>query len=75
MEEVEETGYSKSVYFVRMDNDVVVRAKHWLVKGGKQKYLDVKRLELIDGIWVATDVQMTTKKGKSTPSARSTSTG
>jgi hypothetical protein len=64
--EIDETGYTKSVAFVRQDNHVVVRAKNWLRKGNRQKYLDVKKLELIDGIWVATEIQMTTKKSKKT---------
>ena len=65
-DEIEETGYTKQILFVRKDNYVVVRAKSWLKKGGRHKYLDVKKLELIDGIWVATEMHMTTKKGKKT---------
>lgn len=64
--EKDETGYTKEVLFVRQDNYVVVRAKAWLKKGGRNKYLDVKKLELIDGIWTPTEMQMTTKKGKQT---------
>jgi len=64
--EIDETGYTKSVLFVRQDNHVVVRAKSWLKKGKRQKYLDVKVLESIDGIWVPTETHMTTKKGKTT---------
>jgi len=64
--EIDETGYTKQVVFVRQDNYVVVRAKSWLKKGGRNKYLDVKKLELIDGIWTATEMHMTTKKGKAT---------
>lgn len=65
-DEIEETGYTKSILFVRQDNYVVVRAKSWLKKGKRLKYLDVKSLELIDGIWVATETHMTTKKAKTT---------
>ena len=65
-EEIDETGYTKSVSFVRKDNYVVIRAKSWLKKGKRNKYLDVKKLEQIDGIWVATEIHMTTKKGKQT---------
>jgi hypothetical protein len=64
--EVDETGYTKQVVFVRQDNYVVVRAKSWLKKGGRNKYFDVKKLEKIDGIWTATEMTMTTKKGKKT---------
>jgi hypothetical protein len=65
-EEIEETGYTRSIVFVRQDNDVVVRAVNWVKKGKRLKYLDVKQLELIDGIWVPTEIHMTTKKGKET---------
>jgi hypothetical protein len=61
--EIEETGYTKQVLFVRKDNHVLVRAKSWLEKGGRNKYFDVKKLELIDGIWTPTEMHMTTKKG------------
>lgn len=64
--EIDETGYTKSVAFVRQDNDVVIRAKYWVKKGKREKYFDVKQLELIDGIWTPTEMHMTTKKGKTT---------
>ncbi len=64
--EIDESGYTKSVLFVRQDNHVVVRAVSWVKKGRRLKYLDVKKLEEIDGIWVATEMHMTTKKGRST---------
>ncbi len=64
--EIEETGYTKSVLFVRQDNFVSVRSVNWVKKGKRLKYFDVKKLEQIDGIWVATEIHMTTKKGKKT---------
>lgn len=64
--EIEETGYTKSVLFVRQDNFVVVRAVHWVNEGNKLKYLDVDRLEQIDGVWTVLSMSMTTKKGKAT---------
>lgn len=64
--EKKETGYIKSVLFVRKDNFVVVRAVYWAKKGKRLKYFDVKKLEKIDGIWVETDMLMITKKGKET---------
>ncbi len=64
--EIEETGYTKSVSFVRTDNYVVIRAVNWVKKGNRLKYLDVKKLERIDGIWVPTEMHMTTKKGRNT---------
>ena len=65
-EEMEETGYKKSMVFVRQDNFVVVRAVHWTLEGGKLKYLDVPKLEQIDGIWTPLEMTMTTKKAKKT---------
>jgi len=64
--EIDETGYSKSIVFVRKDNYVVVRSVAWVKKGNRLKYFDVKKLENIDGIWVPTEMHMTTKKGKKT---------
>ena len=34
--------------------------------GGVQslKYMEITKLELIDGIWMGTEINMTTKKGK-----------
>ena len=64
--EIDETGYTKQVLFVRQDNFVMVRAKSWLKKGGRNKYFDVKKLEQIDGIWTPTEMHMTTKKGEQT---------
>ena len=65
-DEIDETGYTKTIGFVRKDNFVMVRAISWLEKGGRLKYLDVAKLELIDGIWVPTEMHMATKKGKKT---------
>ena len=65
-EEIKESGYKKSIVFVRQDNYVVIRALSWLRKGGKLRYLDVKKLEQIDGIWIPTEMHMTTKKNKKT---------
>lgn len=65
-EEIDETGYEKSIAFVRQDNFVVVRAVHWTATGGKLKYLDVTGLELIDDVWTITAMSMTSKKDKVT---------
>ena len=62
---IDETDYSKSYLFVRKDNFVVTRAIHFLVDG-KKKFLDVKKMEEIDGIWVATHIEMKTTKNKQT---------
>jgi hypothetical protein len=65
-EENDETGYTKSIQFVRKDNYVSIRAKIWVKKGKRNKYMEVKELEQIDGIWVPTLITMTTKKGNQT---------
>ncbi len=59
-----ETGYSKSIVFVRQDNDVVIRSVSWVYKSKRLKYRKVNALEKIDGIWIATEAQMVTKEGK-----------
>ena len=64
--EKDETGYEKSIVFVRKDNFVVIRGVHWVKKGRRLKYFDVKRLEQIDGVWVATEMHMSTRKGDTT---------
>ena len=65
-EVIEETGYKKSLVFVRPDINMVVRAIRWVKDGGYLKYVDTKKLEQIDGIWVATETYVTKKKGKAT---------
>lgn len=62
---IDETGYRKTINFIRQDNLVVIRSINYLQEGGKTKYYDVKKLEEIDGIWTETEIHMTTKKGKS----------
>ncbi len=63
---IDETGYDKSLIFVRQDNYFVIRAVHWVHDGGYLKYLDVKKLEQIDGIWINIETHITKKKGKKT---------
>ena len=65
-EVITETGYTKSICFVRQDNYVIIRAIHFVKEGERLKYLDVKELKLIDNIWTPTEIHMTTKKGKIT---------
>ena len=65
-EEIDETGYKKSMVFVRQDNFMVVRAVHWSNEGNRVKYMDMPKLAQIDGIWTALKMTMTTKKGKAT---------
>ena len=59
-------GYTKSVLFVRQDIFFPVRAIHWVKDGNKLKYMEVKKLEKIDNIWVATETHMKTTKNKKT---------
>jgi len=63
---IDETGYTKSVAYVRKDNFMITRAKYYLKKAKRVKYMDVKKVQKIDGIDVATITTMTTKKGKTT---------
>ena len=63
---VEETGYTKSIVFIRQDNFVIIQALNYIKAGNKLKYMIVKDLQKIDGIWTAVSMQMTTKKGKKT---------
>ena len=65
-DEAKKSGYSKSVIFIRQDNYVMIRAVHWVHKKRRNKYIDVKKLENIDGIWVSTETHVTTKTGKKT---------
>ena len=63
---IHETGYEKSLLFVQQDIDMVVRAIRWDKDGGYLKYVDLRKIEKIDGIWVATDTLVTKKQGKTT---------
>ena len=65
-DEAKKSGYSKSVIFIRQDNYVMIRAVRWVYKKRRNKYLDVKKLEKIDGIWGSTEMHVTTKIGKKT---------
>ncbi len=65
--EVEERyGYTKSWVLVRQDIFYPVRGISWMKEGNKIKYLDVKKLEKIDGIWIGTEMDMKTTKNKRT---------
>lgn len=55
---IDETGYTKSVFIVRKDNDLVIREIHWLNEGGYVKYIDAKKVEKIDGIWIRTELKV-----------------
>lgn len=61
---VKATGYEKSLVFVRQDNYVISRSVSWMENGGPLKYMIVKKLEKIDDIWVATEIELTQKFGE-----------
>jgi hypothetical protein len=63
---IDETGYTKSIVFVRQDNFVIVQALHYIKVGKKLKYMMIKNLKKIDGIWTTLEMQMVTKKGRKT---------
>ena len=65
-EVVAETGYTKSIVFVRQDNFVIVQALNYIKLGNKLKYMKLLGLEEIEGVWTTTKIQMVTKKGKKT---------
>lgn len=61
---VEETGYSKYLLFVRKDIYFVVRSIGWVEGSDYLKYMDVRNLEKIEGIWVGTEILVHKKRGK-----------
>jgi outer membrane lipoprotein-sorting protein len=63
---IDEFGYTKSIVFVRQDNHIVIRSIAWEKTGGKKKFMEVKKLEKVDGIWTPLEISMTTKQGKRT---------
>lgn len=63
---IDESGYTKSLLLIRQDNFFVVRAIQWVKGGGYLKYMDVKTLKQIDGIWVSSEMHVTKKRNKKT---------
>ncbi len=61
---IHETGYKESLLFVQKENYIVIRAVHFVDEGGYLKYMNVKHLDQIDGIWIATEIHMTKKRRK-----------
>ena len=64
--EAEKSGYSKSVIWIRQDNYMMTRAVRWVYNKKRNKYFDAKKIEKTDGIWIATELHVTTKSGKKT---------
>jgi hypothetical protein len=65
-EVIDKKGYTEILLFVRQDNYFIVRSKLNLKDGGYVKYMDIKELKQIDGIWVPMETHMTTKIGDKT---------
>ncbi|MCP3900097.1 MAG: outer membrane lipoprotein-sorting protein, partial [Desulfobacteraceae bacterium] len=59
-----ETGYKKAVLAVRQDNYIVVKAKMWTSEGGYIKYWNIKKIDKIDGVWLALENHIVKKQGK-----------
>ena len=62
----EETGYDKGMAWIRKDNLMMVRAVRWVHKSNRRKYFQLKGLKQIEGVWVATEMQMVSREGKKT---------
>lgn len=65
-EVIDETGYKQVLVFVRQDNYFVIRSVMWEERGDYKKFMEVKKLDLIEGIWVALETHVARKKGKIT---------
>lgn len=65
-EVAERYGYEKSVLFIRQDIFFIVRSVNWIRGSGELKYMEVSRLEQIDGIWVGTEIRVKTAAGRVT---------
>ena len=63
---IDETGYKKSLLIIRKDNFFVIRGVHWVDGSSALKYMEVKQLDQMEGIWVASELHMTKKMGKKT---------
>jgi hypothetical protein len=65
-DEADKSGYSKSVIFILQDKFMMTRAVRWVYKKKRNKYFDARKIENIDGIWISTELHVTTKSGKKT---------
>lgn len=61
---VNETGYLKSISWIRKDNFIAVQSKLYVKKGKKIKYFTASDIEKIQGIWTARKLTMITTKSK-----------
>lgn len=63
---MDETGYTKSLLFVRQDIYYIVRGVSWVHNKSYLKYMEVKTLEKIEDIWVGTEMHVWKRLGKQT---------
>lgn len=63
---IEQTGYTKSLLLVRKDIHYVTGAVHWMKQGEYLKYIDVRKLENIQGVWVGIEVHISKRRGGQT---------
>ncbi len=61
---IDETGYLKSISWVRKDLFMVVQGKMYVKKGKKIKYFKASDIEQIQGIWTSKKLSMVTTKAK-----------
>ena len=61
---IDETGYKKSIVYIRKDIFMPIAGKHYLARNGKIKYFRVHKFENIDGVWFGTQISMTTKQSR-----------
>lgn len=59
---IDETGYRQSVLYIRKDNFYVIRSIMWEEQENYKKFMEVKKLDLIDGIWIASELHVFRKK-------------
>ncbi|MDH4120835.1 MAG: outer membrane lipoprotein-sorting protein [Deltaproteobacteria bacterium] len=63
---MDETGYSKRVIWVRQDNFMVIRSVGYIYKSEDMKFMQVVKLEKIDGVWAPVEMHVATKRGADT---------
>ena len=61
---IKETGYLKTLTWIRKDIFFGVKGRILVKKGKKVKLWSAKDIKKIDGVWVAQTQQMTTTKKK-----------
>jgi hypothetical protein len=63
---IDQTGYTKSLLFVRQDIYYIIRSVSWVHNKSYLKYMEVKALEKIEGIWVGTKMHVWKRLGRQT---------